>query len=174
MNQTLLIFGSQVAYSKTAISDIKIRLRNRLSREWVLNTVAELPQYWDALAGELPEITDTVGSQGRQQLEDLVPWLESNTSESLAVQDSLLPGVVFVPLIVLEQLTEYYQYLQDSSDGGKSDPQATLVAKKIPTLGFCMGLLGAYAVASAHNMEELAQYSARHSGAPGNASRRSE
>ncbi|KAL4895336.1 hypothetical protein BDV59DRAFT_173720 [Aspergillus ambiguus] len=158
--QSLFLFGSQIAYSHPAISEIKTRLREKSSRQWVLKTAAELPQYWDALAKALPEITDAVGPQGRQLLEDLVAWLESNTSEPLGEENGALPGSVFVPLIVLAQLTEYNQYLQTTSDGDKSDPHAALVAKKIPALGFCMGLLGSYAVASAHNMDELAEYGA--------------
>ncbi|KAL5356303.1 hypothetical protein BJX96DRAFT_171486 [Aspergillus floccosus] len=160
ITQSLLVFGSQIAYSHTAISEIKARLRNKSSRQWVLKTAAELPQYWDALAEALPDITEPVGLQGRQLLADLVPWLESDTSEPLGEESSTLSGSVFVPLIVLAQLAEYHQYLHNSSDGGKSDPQEALVTKRIPALGFCMGLLGSYAVASAHNMNELAQYGA--------------
>ncbi|EER25597.1 polyketide synthase, putative [Coccidioides posadasii C735 delta SOWgp] len=163
-SRSLLIFGSQIAYSEKAVNDIKTTLQNKLSRQWVLDTVAGLPKYWDALAEGLPKVTDTIGSQGRQLLEDLGPWLESNGSKTLGVQGDALPGVVFVPLIVLEQLTEYRRYLRASStnndDGGKSDPQAALVASKTPALGFCMGLLGAYGVASAHDLEELDRYGA--------------
>ncbi|CAI7648453.1 unnamed protein product [Penicillium glandicola] len=148
ISQSLLIFGSQIAYTEKASS-----------RSWVLNTVAGLPQYWEALAKELPEITDTIGSQGSKLLEDLGLWLKSNGSTTLGVQDEALPGMVFVPLIVLQQLTEYRQYLQ-TSNNDNSDPQAALVANKTPALGFCMGLLGSYAVASAHNLEELDQYGA--------------
>lgn len=159
-SQSLLVFGSQIAYSEKAVHDIKATLQNKLSRQWVLDTVAGLPKYWDALAEGLPKITDTIGSQGRQLLENLGPWLESNESKPLGVQGDALPGVVFVPLIVLDQLTEYRRYLQASNNGSKSDPQAALAANKTPALGFCMGLLGAYAVASAHNLEELDQYGA--------------
>ncbi|KAL9115226.1 MAG: hypothetical protein Q9227_001020 [Pyrenula ochraceoflavens] len=159
-SQSLLIFGSQIAYSEEAVSSLRKTLQNSLSRQWMLNTVAGMPKYWDALAKELPKITDAIGSHGRQLLEGLGPWLESNESKTLGVQGEALPGMVFVPLIVLAQLTEYRQYLQASNNGGVADPQAALVANKTPALGFCMGLLGAYAVASAHNLEELDQYGA--------------
>lgn len=160
ITESLFIFGSQIAYSEKAVSDIRTTLRNKLSRQWVLNTVAELPRYWDALTKELPEITDSIGSEGRQLLENLGPWLKSNRSKALGVQGDALPGVVFVPLIVLGQLAEYQQYLQACNNGGNSDAQAALVASKTPALGFCMGLLSAYAVASAQNLEELNRYSA--------------
>jgi acyl transferase domain-containing protein/thioester reductase-like protein/acyl carrier protein len=156
--QSLLIFGSQIACTEKALSDIKTTLRDKSSRQWVLSTVAGLPKYWDALTEELPEITDTIGSQGRKLLEDLGPWLESNGSTALDVQDDTLPGVAFVPLIVLQQLTEFRQYLQTRDN--KCDPQADLVANKTPALGFCMGLLGSYAVASAHSLKEVDLYGA--------------
>lgn len=136
ITESLFIFGSQIAYSEKAVSDIRTTLRNKLSRQWVLNTVAELPRYWDALTKELPEITDSIGSEGRQLLENLGPWLKSNRSKALGVQGDALPGVVFVPLIVLGQLAEYQQYLQACNNGGNSDAQATLVASKTPALGF--------------------------------------
>ncbi|KAL4786917.1 hypothetical protein BJX76DRAFT_354730 [Aspergillus varians] len=160
MSQSLLVFGSQIAYSEKAVSDIKATLQSRLSRRWVLDTVAELPKYWDALAEQLPSVTDTIGPNGRQLLVDLGPWLESNGTKALGVKGDVLPGAVFVPLILLQQLTEYRQYLQASNSGGKSDPQAALVATETPALGFCMGLLGAYAAASSHTLAELGHYGA--------------
>lgn len=159
ISQSALIFGSQIAYSEKAVSDIKTTLHDKSSRQWVLNTVAGLPKYWDALTEELPEIADAIGPHERKLLEDLGPWLQNNESATLGVQDDALPGMVFVPLILLQQLTEYRQYLQTINDG-ESDPQAAVVANKIPAVGFCMGLLGSYAVASAHNLEELDHYGA--------------
>ncbi|KAF3480536.1 polyketide synthase [Arthroderma uncinatum] len=158
--KSLLIFGSQIAYSEKAVNDIKTTLQNKLSRQWVLDTLAGLPKYWDALAEELPKITDAIGSHRRQLLEDLGPWLESTGNKTLGVQGNALPGVAFVPLIVLQQLTEYRRYLQASNEGGNSDPQVALTANKPPAVGFCVGLLGDYAVASAHNIEELDKYGA--------------
>ncbi|KAI2613435.1 putative polyketide synthase [Hypoxylon sp. NC1633] len=159
-SQSLLVFGSQIAYSDEAVTEIKNTLQNKLSRRWVLDTAAGLPKYWDALAGELPKITDAAGPQTRQLLEDLGSWLESDGPKTLGVQGDTLPGAVFVPLIVLAQLVEYRRYLHISHKSSKSDPQVAQVANKTPVLGFCMGLLGAYAVASAHNQEELDQYGA--------------
>src|SRR4051794_11485266 len=106
ISQSLLIFGSQIAATEKAASDIKSTLRDKPSRQWVLNTVAGLPKYWDALSEELPEITDTIGSQGRKSLEDLDQWLRRNEPTGLGTDDDELPGMVFVPLIVLQQLTE--------------------------------------------------------------------
>ncbi|KAI1778853.1 putative polyketide synthase [Hypoxylon cercidicola] len=158
-SQSLLIFGSQIAYSEEALNDIKNTLQNKLSRQWLLDTVAGLTKQWDVYE-ELPKITNAVGPQTRQLLEKLGPWLESDGSKPLGVQGEALPGAVFVPLIVLAQLVEYRRYLQASNNSSESDPQAALVAKKTPALGFCVGLLAAYAAASSHNLEELDQYGA--------------
>lgn len=125
----------------------------------MLDTVAGLPKYWDSLAEALPKITDTAGPEARQLLEALGPWLQSNGTTSLSVDGDALPSSVFVPLIVLSQLADYRRFLE-ANKSGKSDPQADLVANKTPALGFCMGLLGAYAVASSHNLQELDQYGA--------------
>ena len=160
ISQSLLVFGSQIAYTRKAVSDIRAALHDKSSRQWVLNTVAGLPKLWDALAERLPQIADTIGSRGRQLLEDLGPWLEDNRSSALGDESHSLLSVAFVPLIMLQQLAEYRQYLQTTHNIGKLDPQAALVTNNTPALGFCMGLLGSYAVASAHNLDELDRYGA--------------
>lgn len=78
--------------------------------------------------------------------------------------------MVLTPLVVLMQLTQYQRYLALSRRAGQTqlqqdrdrDLHAELVAqnKRVETLGFCTGLLGAFAVAGTHNKAEFERYGA--------------
>ncbi|CAM1507798.1 Fc.00g046460.m01.CDS01 [Cosmosporella sp. VM-42] len=157
----VLLFGSQVAsLSKQSLDDISNTLLDGLSRKWILHTLVELPIYWDALAKAIPKITDTIGNRGVQLLADLESWLRQGGNGDNAALKQDLPSVVLSPLVVLTQLVQYRRYLEaNRGTGSTTDLHADLVAQgKTSTLGFCMGMVSAFAVASASNYEELDKY----------------
>jgi acyl transferase domain-containing protein/acyl carrier protein len=81
-----------------------------------------------------------------------------------------LPSIVVGPLVVFTQLTQYWRYLElwrPGDEGDAADLQADLVASqqqqggpRVDSLGFCVGLLAAFAVASARNRQEFHKYGA--------------
>lgn len=167
---TVLLFGSQVDNpSKDSLGEIRSTLQDRLSRQWILDIVAELPDYWDTLAKEVPGITGAIGARGKHLLSNLDAWLQhgpdSKQEDDLMQELEFLPSLVLSPLAVLTQITQYRQYLElqrrASNGAAGTDMHAQLVSqKKTSTLGFCMGLLGAFAIASARNEEEVVKYGA--------------
>ncbi|PGH13810.1 hypothetical protein AJ79_03378 [Helicocarpus griseus UAMH5409] len=178
----IFLFGSQVeSLSKESLDEIRSTRLDYLSREWILDTVAGLPGYWDALAEKIPKITtDISGVRGRELLENLDAWLrgvatrnDTTTASSNSEQednqnqddDDLirmlkdLPSVALSPLVVLTQLAQYRRYLERNRQSGTTDMHASLVAaKQTSSLGFCMGMVAAFAVASASNAEQLDKY----------------
>ncbi|KAJ5140775.1 hypothetical protein N7448_004183 [Penicillium atrosanguineum] len=163
---TILLFGSQIEkLTKDSLDEIKTTLADRSSREWILTTLAGLPGYWDALSKSVPDITESIGTRGNVLLADLEVWLRNGADQSADLMRELedLPSMVLSPLVILTQLTQYRQYLELQRRANKSpagtDVHAQRVAeKKTSTLGFCMGLDAAFAIASAKTAKEVDEY----------------
>ncbi|KAI0842739.1 hypothetical protein F5Y06DRAFT_304448 [Hypoxylon sp. FL0890] len=168
---TVLLFGPQVlSFNKRSLDKLRSMLSDGPAQHWMLDTVSELPSYWDALSRKIPEMVET--SPGEKLLADLELWLREGLNDAQKdITD--LPNMVLTPLVVLTQLTQYWRYLELSQteneigrNGSQIDLQADLLTRqnlenrKFETLGFCTGLLSAFAVASSSNQEEFERYGA--------------
>ncbi|KAK3681621.1 hypothetical protein B0T22DRAFT_299376 [Podospora appendiculata] len=172
----IFLFGPHVGtFTKQSMDKLVRPLARSAHRDWILDTISSLPQYWDALAEKIPNIASTV--PGRRQLADLDSWLRHGAVDlpQGGGDDGVnLPSIVVGPLVVFVQLTQYWRYLELTQQTGEkagagADLQADLVASqkqqgkgasRIESLGFCAGLLAAVAVASAGNREEFHKYGA--------------
>ncbi|OAF54252.1 Type I Iterative Polyketide synthase (PKS) [Pseudogymnoascus destructans] len=164
----ILLFGPQALSFNRQFETLRRTLSSEVAgQDWILDTVAELPQYWDALTEVIPKIKGAV--QGEKHLADLDSWFRRAPLEDDRLEQ--LPNLILTPLVVLTQLTQYWRYLelnqQSKEAGAKIDLQADLVARQknggvneVQTLGFCTGLLSAFAVASANNQDEFEKYGA--------------
>ncbi|KAJ5967192.1 hypothetical protein N7501_003440 [Penicillium viridicatum] len=135
-------------------------------REWILDTVADLPEYYEARTAKIPKLARDV--DGFQSLAELDSWIRHGAN-SLSKDDTNLPSIMVGPLVVLIQLTQYWRYLEQTNANNTqaTDLQADLVAQhqsqagaKVEILGFCAGLLAALAVASAKSRQEFQEYGA--------------
>ncbi|KAF4454629.1 Conidial yellow pigment biosynthesis polyketide synthase [Fusarium austroafricanum] len=164
---SVLLFGSQVeSLTKESYGEIHKALQDVASHDWILSTLDGLPSYLDALSQNVPQVTDTIIAQGKQLLSNVISHVRSGP-DGLAFSSEALPSVILSPLVVLTQIIQYRQFLivtqqgQNKTGDEAFDPQAAIVGQKTAsTLGFCMGLLGAYAVASSSNISELDKYGA--------------
>ncbi|KAH6641050.1 hypothetical protein F5144DRAFT_120541 [Chaetomium tenue] len=164
---SIFLFAPHVGtFTKRSMDKLVRPLAASAHRDWILDTVADLPTYWDALADKIPNIGGAI--PGRDQLADLDTWFRHGAGD-VTQDDATLPSIVVGPLVVLIQLAQYWRYLEltrpdDSEDS--TDLQADLVARqarsgaKAETLGFCAGLLAAVAVASARDRQEFQKYGA--------------
>ncbi len=165
---TTFVFGAQVlSPTKECIDKLLRPLSNGAAPEWILDTVSGLPRYWDELIKTIPEVAGT--SPGPVSLADLESWLRIGLPDGEQVAQ--LPNIVLTPLVIISQLTQYWRYLERRhrhADKADIDLQVALVARhshglhkaKVETLGFCIGLLSSFAVASASNKQEFEQYGA--------------
>lgn len=163
----IFLFAPHVGtFTKQSMDKLVRPLAASAHRDWILNTIAGLPTYWDALAHKIPNIGNAI--PGRRQLMDLDTWLRHGAGD-VTQDDATLPSIVVGPLVVLIQLAQYWRYLELTRPGGlgdSTDLQADLVARqtqpgtKVETLGFCAGLLAAVAVASAGDRQEFQKYGA--------------
>ncbi|KAJ5971623.1 uncharacterized protein N7479_001541 [Penicillium vulpinum] len=164
---TTFIFGPHIGtFTKQAMDKHVRPIAQGPHREWILKAITGLTGYWETLSEKIPEVGAAI--PGHEQLSDLDAWFRHEQTNMLP--EAELPNIIITPLMVLIQLTQYWQYLeltQDSTAGG--DLHANLVAQqqlhqqsektnRFESLGFCGGMLSAIAVASAHNRHELEKY----------------
>ncbi|KAH8594185.1 hypothetical protein B0O99DRAFT_687826 [Bisporella sp. PMI_857] len=163
----VFLFGPHVGtFTRQSMNKLVRPLSQNPRRDWILDTVAKLPEYWDVLTSNIPDVARDV--DGPRYLAELDSWLRHGAAD-LPHDDENLPSIIVGPLVVLIQLTQYWRHLEitRADDTYTADLQADLVAlnkhqagPKVEILGFCAGLLAALAVASASNQQEFQEYGA--------------
>lgn len=170
-----LLFGPQVAsFNEQSWDNLRRRLASRSDCHWILDTITGLPSFWDAFINRIPRVSEKV--PGRKLLVDLDSWLRRDLGGGQ--KDADLPNTLLMPLVVISHLTQYRRFLQlnwqrseRKTEIGETEPnfdlELDLLRKQnvnngcnVETLGFCTGLLSAFAVASSNNQEEFEEYGA--------------
>lgn len=115
--------------------------------------------YWDALLSKIPEVAEVL-PEIPKGLTALDAWFRHGSADISAT----LPRSVLGPVVVLTQLTQYWQFLELTHKG---EPTEDVLASRTASstenfvsLGFCAGLIPTLAAASAHNREEFQHYTA--------------
>ncbi|KAL9094756.1 MAG: hypothetical protein Q9165_003027 [Trypethelium subeluteriae] len=159
----IFVFGPYIGtFTKQAMDKLVQPISQSSHREWILEATAGLSSYWEALTKKIPEIDAAI--PGLKQLTELDSWIRHGQADM--PQDSPLDNIIISPLMVFIQLTQYWEYLELTQDSSREDVHADLVyqqqqsgnGNKFESLGFCHGMLEAFAVASAHNRGELEKY----------------
>ncbi|KAJ5272904.1 hypothetical protein N7478_008029 [Penicillium angulare] len=167
LKATTLVFGGHIGtQSKKSLQKSVNQFLTGHNAKWILETVADLPVYWEALVKHIPEASGVI--KGPEILRDLDSWLRNGISpDDLIGQEEELPNILIGPLMVVIQLDQYWRYLEFRLGHVEfKDPQAELVRQQqqttrpIETLGFCAGLIAAVAAASSHDRSEFEKYGA--------------
>ncbi|KAL4952287.1 hypothetical protein BDW69DRAFT_200843 [Aspergillus filifer] len=143
--QTLLAFGPQsLSFDKRALDNLRYEINHSKYRDWIQETIADLPTYWKGLSDAVPEIGELLPGQERLQT------LRTLLSDAGNIEEELgLSNIILTPLVVLTQLTEFGHYQAQNS-----------VTNGTRTTGFCTGLLSTFAVASSNTTQGLQRYGA--------------
>ena len=153
---TVLLFGPQaLSFDENDFYYIRSTVLNNEHHRWILDVIAELPKCLCTISRNYPKWST---EPGYQLLGDLKNWF--NTGE-ISKTPFVLPNILLSPLVVIAQLTQYAKYLELASfetENGE-DPHASSKHNR-ETLGFCTGLLSAFAVSSSSNRENFQKYGA--------------
>ena len=150
------MFGPQaLSFDQDSFNQLRSILLTTPCHRWILDTVAELPEYWETLSKELPNIQAVPGAKLLEKLSD------SLDTCTLTQADFPLPNILLTPLVVITHLTQYSKYLErvQPNPGERHDPNACF-KQHTETLGFCTGLLSALAVSSSGNQAQFQKYGA--------------
>ncbi|KAH8799818.1 putative polyketide synthase [Xylogone sp. PMI_703] len=154
---TVLVFGPQIlSFEDTSFRRLSASISRNASQQWIVDTISELPDYWETLCRKFPKLVDV---RGGELLKNLNLWFKAGTMEQQGL--SHLPNILLSPLVVITQLTEYMEYLRVSNPKATTqDDLFTLAQPNTETLGFCTGLLSAIVISCSTNEMQFREYGA--------------
>ncbi|KAK0713573.1 hypothetical protein B0T26DRAFT_742197 [Lasiosphaeria miniovina] len=134
---TLLLFGSQaLSFDAEAFAALRASVWGTGEQQWVGEALASLAGCWDGFLQAFPKYK--VDSGARELLADLDKWFRTGVMRPGVLDGAgpRVPNIVLSPLVIIAQLVGYMRWQLDET-----------AAPVLGTLGFCTGLLSAYAVA---------------------------
>ncbi|KAI0165152.1 putative polyketide synthase [Hypoxylon sp. FL1284] len=152
---TLLLFGPQaLSYDDVYFERVRLNVIGNERNRWILDVVEDLGSYW----AELREAIPSLGAiPGEAWLRRLSHWLLSGRPEE--ERNSPIPNIVLSPLVVIGHLVEYIQHahtFRGQPGLGDSVYEQQRLANT-ETLGFCIGILSAFAVSSSSTRAQFCQ-----------------
>ncbi|KAJ5641292.1 hypothetical protein N7490_005292 [Penicillium lividum] len=153
---TVLLFGPQaLSFTEESFQRVRVALSDTAENAWMRQVVEQLPEFTNRVAKQFPRLEATPAARLQEGLKD---WLEIEECMAPATSKSL-PNALLTPLVVLDQLAQYSQYVklahvETGFGADRYGPQP----RHIRSLGFCTGLLSAIAVSSASNKAEFEIY----------------
>lgn len=151
-SQTALLFGSQLlSPSHETLQFIRSRLLRSDESLWILETLAELPDWLE----KLKNISLDFHQLAKDLLVGLNQWLR--TDSPLSAQ-SLTSNTILTPLTVIYQLIQYKSYLGLAFPEVDGDKRFSLLRYSTETVGFCSGLLSASAISCARKQSSFEKY----------------
>jgi Starter unit:ACP transacylase in aflatoxin biosynthesis len=147
MGHCLLLFGPQaLTFDEAAFHQLQSVLAQNPTHRWILDTIAELPEWFNTISKVYPAISK---DSGRQLLRELNIWLKTGHVTGTPFP---LPNILLNPLVTAFQLVQYAKYSSPDTAREVNTQQQT------ETLGFCTGLLAALAVSSSTSQADLQKY----------------
>ena len=155
---TVLLFGPQaLSFPEESFQRLRSALTEHPDNAWMRKVITELPDCTRRYSEQFPKLRATPAATLQESLRD---WLDDDEGATPTASTSL-PNALLTPLVVLDQLAQYAQYVQLSHvELGLGSDLYGRQPRRIRTLGFCTGLLSALAVSSASTQAEFQKYAA--------------
>jgi hypothetical protein len=146
----VLMFGPlSLSCNPAQFSRVRKAVIGNAHNAWILELVSKLPQVWKTISTALPTLQDDTGYI---QVLDLAEAFRLGRSLETPYP---LPNKVLVPLVVIYHLAQYIDFLERT--GLNVDETCKSPGE---TIGFCTGLLSAFAVATSENKFDLERHGA--------------
>lgn len=145
----VLLFGPlELSFDSAAFTQIRETVLNNENHHWILDVITELPHCWKTVTNDLPNLQ---AGPGFKHLEHLKRAFLTEQPLETAFP---LSNTALIPLIIISHLTQYMALLKRT--GVELDDRVDGFAaskRDRETLGFCTGLLSAFAVSSTDSKE---------------------
>ncbi|KAK2043201.1 hypothetical protein LZ31DRAFT_595845 [Colletotrichum somersetense] len=144
---SILLFGPlALDFDRTGLERLSKVVVGNTQYDWVLETLASLPECWETVTASVPSLKDS-DPERKKQLRDLREAFQG--SQRWSDTGYPLPNTLLVPLVVAYQITQYAAFINQKNERTGCDVANT------ETLGLCTGLLSAFAASSAGDNKEL-------------------
>ncbi|KAI3324539.1 putative polyketide synthase [Xylariaceae sp. AK1471] len=145
---TVLVFGPlSLSCNSEQLSRVRKAVVGNAQNAWILDLVAQLPQLWTKISTAIPALQD---DSGYRQVLDLAEAFRMGRPLETPYP---LPNKVLMPLVVIFHLAQYTDFL------GRAGVNVEETWKSpSETVGFCTGLLSAFAVATSANNTDFEKY----------------
>lgn len=151
---TALIFGPQFLFF-TVESLIQLRSQCQESsglHDWLLDIFTQLPSHWAIISSALPFLEHL---PGKRLLEDVYNSIRTGNPPKTSFP---LPNFLLCPLVIVLHLTEYIRYQEIVKFERGQDWLSGGDVESLEVVGFCTGLLSAFAVSLSTNRQDLERY----------------
>lgn len=153
-SKSALLFGSQLlSPGHEILESIRLRLVSSDKSLWILETLAELPDWLEGLR----DISHDFHQSAKDLLVEMNRWLRTDRPLSARVLSS---NVTLTPLTVIHQLIQYESYLDLVFPELDVDRRFASLRYSTETVGFCTGLLSASAISSTRDRGSFEKYAA--------------
>ncbi|KFA55646.1 Sat8 [Stachybotrys chartarum IBT 40293] len=153
MATTLLLFGPQAAsMSKQSITQLQVALRDQ---EWAFDALSNVQPIIQRASTSISGL-DQISLDER--LADLTRWLKHGPKDQEELAE--IPNIMLAPLTTLSHLVQYRRYIERHYPNESDAHAALLQQKPVATLGFCNGLLAAFATTSSATLNDWERYAA--------------
>lgn len=140
-NPTVLLFGPlSPSLSPSDLTILRTTILSSPHHAWIERVLASLSAQHPFPATEFPALYNAAG---KPLADDLINWLQT---DDLDLSTEHMPNSLRAPLVVISQLVQYRAYSE--SQQGIEQPHV------VETVGFCIGLLSAFAVSLSHGSEK--------------------
>ena len=152
----ILLFGPQaLSFGEDSFHQTRSTLLETEDYRWILETIAELPQWLRTFSREYPRFRT---EPGLKLLEDLNECLKHG---GLLQAPASFPNILLNPLVIITHLIQFSKYLRLANPRCECDDDLySAIRYSSETLGFCTGLLSALAVSLSASQDEFQKYGA--------------
>lgn len=152
----VFLFGPlELSFDSVVFTQIRETVLTIEDHHWILDVITELPLCWQIVTNDLPNLH---AGSGLKHLEHLK---RAFLTESPLETDFPLSNTILIPLVVIFHLTQYAALLKSTTV--ELDERVDLFAapkRDRETLGFCTGLLSAFAISSTDSQEDFCKFGA--------------
>lgn len=147
---TLALFGSlALSFNASTFDKLLVDVNGNPNFQWAKAAINDLAKQWESVS-KLAKLRDSDTETGAKEVAKLVEAFNSGDGSHLHFP---LPNKLLVPLVVLHQLESYTSFFSSATTSSNiSGPELSAAEG---TLGFCTGLLSAFAVASTRSITDL-------------------
>ncbi|KAL8965400.1 MAG: hypothetical protein Q9183_003873, partial [Haloplaca sp. 2 TL-2023] len=152
----VLIFGPQcLSLQDHSFSHLRSAIRSNRDNDWMRKVIEELPRHVELFSSKIQR---RLPSSALELLRKLGDWVDFDTP---LPEPTKIPNTVLTPLVVLDQLAQYTQYVEIAHvEAGLGTDCWSLQPQRSATLGFCTGILSALVVSSASSKADFQTYGA--------------